>query len=551
MNAIQRWLRVPVIAGMVLLVAYVALSFTCDPEGFLGTDTGGKVATVKVMSERGDFDPDLGHWAGEWDPEARVHGLYYTSRIGDRFINVTSLPMVLAARPLWDLGGYRATLLLPMAGAIAAAFAARALSRRLGDGDGWAAFWVIGLASPLVVYALDLWEHTLGAGLMAWGTVALVDCVLDRATWWRGLLAGAAFGAAGAMRTEAFVYVLATVGVTCAVIAFGARREIGRAVMVGVSAVAGFAAAFGANLALEAAVLGEPMRSGRASGAASSGADELGLRIKEGLITSLSPFPTLHAEGWLVGAGLLLALGLVAARSARRDSQPIVVGAAAVAGLIYLWRFSNGLGFVPGLVAATPFAAAGVALAWHDRRSRLVAALALVPLPLVFAFQYTGGAAPQWAGRYILFTGLLLAVVGVSERRRMAQWAQVGFVVLSVAVTVFGVAWLATRSAQIADAADRLQQRDEQVLITPNGFISREFGATYGDADWLAAGSSADLAFAFEVAGESGASTVALVDLDTEGEPPEFPGWTAGESELVPFLDDVDFLVTTYQRDGT
>ena len=62
-------------AGLALLVVYVALSFAMDTNGFLGTDTGGKVATVKLMSERGDFDPDVGYWAAQWDPDARVHGV--------------------------------------------------------------------------------------------------------------------------------------------------------------------------------------------------------------------------------------------------------------------------------------------------------------------------------------------------------------------------------------------------------------------------------------------------------------------------------------------
>jgi hypothetical protein len=540
----------PIVAGALLMVVYLVLSFAMNEGGFLGTDTGGKVATLKVMADRGDVDPDVGYWAAEFDPEARVHGLYYTSVIGERFVNVTSLPMIVAARPLWDAGGYRAALLLPMAGAVAVAFASRALARRLDDGDGWAAFWIVGLASPVVIYALDLWEHSLGLGLMAWGVVALVDAVFDRPTWWRGALAGLAFGAASAMRTEAFVYVLTSVGIACAVLAFGRPRRLVDAVVVGAASLVGFVVAFGANLALEIAVLGESFRSGRTSGAASSGASEVGQRVKEALVTSLSPFPTLGSQAWLVGGALLLALVLVATRSARQDAQLLAVAGAITAGFIYLWRFGDGLGFVPGMIAATPFAAAGLALGWSAPRARFVAALAVVPLPLVFAFQFKGGAAPQWAGRYLLLSGLLLAVVGVVSRRRMAQWAQVGFVGLSVAVTIFGVAWLGTRSHQIADAAARLESRSEEVLISPNGFIPREFGATYGDVNWLAAGSAADLAFAFEVAAESGAGTVALVDLDTAGEPDEFPGWRAAGSELVPFLDEVEFLVTTYERDG-
>ncbi len=188
-----RWLRRPLVAGLVLVAVYVVLSFAMDSAGFLGTDTGGKVATVKVMSERGDFDPDIGYWASQWDPEGRVHGLYYTSKVGDRYINVTSLPMVLAARPLYDVGGYRATLLLPMP-----------------------APWRGGLRGPCAVAAVATvaattagsrsgssgWRHrsrsthsTCGSTrsgwrFMAWAVIALFDAVFDRPTWWRGLLAG-------------------------------------------------------------------------------------------------------------------------------------------------------------------------------------------------------------------------------------------------------------------------------------------------------------------------------------------------------------------------
>ena len=70
-------------------------------------------------------------------------------------------PVVVAAEPLWRLGGYRLTLLLPMIGAIGAAFAARAIADRIVPGRGWPAFWITGLASAATIYALDFWEQRL------------------------------------------------------------------------------------------------------------------------------------------------------------------------------------------------------------------------------------------------------------------------------------------------------------------------------------------------------------------------------------------------------
>jgi len=544
-------LRRPIVAGAVLLVIYVALSFLMSPRGFLGTDTGGKVATVKVMSERGDFDPDVGYWAAPWDPDARVHGLYYTSRVGDRYLNVTSLPMVLAARPLWDLGGYRAALLLPMLGGVATALAARALARRLGSDEGWTAFWVIGLASPVAVYALDLWEHSLGLALMGWAAVVLVDAVDRRPSWWRGLVAGSLLGAAAAMRTEAFAYAVGMVGVACVVIAFGTRRSLASALVVGATAIAGLALAFGANLALETVVIGEQIRSSRASGAAGGGGSSALLRVKEALTTLASPVPVVDVSAWILGGALTVALIYAAVKATRPREQRLAATAGGVVLLIYVYRLIDGLGFVPGLIAATPFAAVGLALGWRGRTPRLVLLLGLVPLPLVFAFQFVGGAAPQWAGRYLLASGLLLAVVGIAESRRMVSWARTGAIVLSVAVTAFGLAWLSVRSHEVADAAAALNGRPEEVLISPNGFVPREFGASYGDHKWLASGSDADLRFAVQVTGESGASSFALVDLDTEATPPSFAGWSATGSDVVPFIGGTDFRVTSYRPDGS
>ena len=165
------------VACLVLLCAYAGLSLALnDPRGTLGTDTGGKLATLRVMEQRGTLDPDIGYWADAADPRGTLHPLYYTYRVGDGWVNVTTLPMLYAAYPLYVAGGDRAVLLLPMLGALLAALAARALARRLGARSGWPAFWVIGLASPLAIYALDFWEHALGLGLMLWGVDCFVRC---------------------------------------------------------------------------------------------------------------------------------------------------------------------------------------------------------------------------------------------------------------------------------------------------------------------------------------------------------------------------------------
>ena len=546
-TVLRRWLTRPLVAGLLLLLVYIGLSFLNDPRGYLGTDTGGKTATLKVMDERGDFDPDVGYWAEQWDPAGRVHGLFYTSKVGDRYLNITTLPMVFVAEPLWRIGGYRLALLLPMAGAVAGAFAARALARRMGSGSGWPAFWLVGLASPVVIYALDFWEHAPGLALMAWGVLALVDAVERHPTWWRGLLAGLAFGAAFAMRTEAAAYAVVTIAVACLTLLLS-RRNLRGALVTGATAVVGLVLMFAANAGLEVAVLGSTIRSGRATGAVSAGAGSLSLRASEAFITSLSPFNADDRPTYVLAGGMAVALAYVIWGSWKKRDRRLVVAAAVLVVLVYLFRFSQGVGFVPGLIATTPVAMAGLVLGWRDQRSRLVVLMAIAPLPLVFLFQFPGGAIPQWAGRYILLSGLLLAAAGMARIRLVEHWVRTLLVVLSVAVTVFGVGWLSVRSHAVARVADQLESRPEPVLISPNGFIPREFGGSYGRKNWLASGNADDLNFAVEVAGESGAQSFGLVELNATGDVPTFEGWRAGESDQVPFVSGAGFRVTTYTR---
>ena len=193
-------LRRPLVMCALLLLAYGALSFANDPRSFLGTDTGGKVATVRVMHERGDLDPDLGYWAKELDPEGVAHPIALNFRIDDKWVNVTTLPMIYGALPLYDIGGLRAILLLPMLGAVVTALGARALARRM-SGDGDLAFWLIGLVTPVALYALDFWEHTLGLACMVWAVVLLLDVVHGERRWPAAFAGGVLFGAAAMMRT--------------------------------------------------------------------------------------------------------------------------------------------------------------------------------------------------------------------------------------------------------------------------------------------------------------------------------------------------------------
>ena len=563
---VRSWLVRPVIAGLLLLVVYAGLSLALNnPRGTLGTDTGGKLATLHEMDRTGSLVPDVGYWAQQWDPQGTLHPLHYTYDINGHWVNVTTLPMLEAAYPLYRLGGDRAVLLLPMLGGLLCAFAARALARRFVPGsdgrasDGWRAFWVVGLASPVAVYALDFWEHTVGLGLMLWAVVRLLD-VLDRrgqeSRNWRGrwpgaLAAGLLFGAAATMRTESLVYLVVGTGLTCLVMLWRERALV-RPVITGVVTLVGAGLMVAANRALEQALLGTDLRGARVAGTANGAGTTLGNRAHEAATTAVGTGMTglRSSSEWIVGTVAVALVALGAWGLASRDRRRAALGAAAFAAgcMVYLVRFAQGWGFVPGMLVASPFAAVGLLLAWRRPALRLPAAIACAALPVAWYAQYQGGADPQWGARYILLSGALLTVAGVVALRE-APRAFVAVVVLAAVTTAMGIGWLSVRSNTTADGMATIVARHDQLVISRQTHMLREGGAFYdANRHWLTATTPAQLRDAVRIAEKSGATEFALVGGEDQAPPSTLGGYTRGATERVPFIrPDVRLRVTTYR----
>jgi len=542
--------RTVAVAALALFLVYGALSFLDDPRGTLGSDSGAKVATVRVMGERGSLVPDIGYWAQRYDPDGSLHPMYNSAHVGEHWVDVTTLPMLVAAYPLYQLGGLRAVLVLPMLGGILTALAARALARRLRGGDGWWAFWSIGIATPIAVYALDFWEHSLGVAAIAWAVVFVLD-VADRRAGWRGALgAGALFGVAATMRTEALVYALVAIGAV--VLAYIRRGGTDlRTVAARVAAtVTGIVAVALANEMLERVIIGSSLRAGRASATAGDAAGGPVKRLEEALSTTfgLTRFP--NAGEWALGAVLVIAIGL-SAWALTRDherARHVAVAALATAGFVYALRFGTGLGFVPGMLTASPLAVAGIVLWRREPAARRLVALAVAALPLVWVFQYSGGAGPQWGGRYVLVSGMLLAVGAVVALHRVSRVAVSVFVIAGVAVSACGVAWLSARSHAVADAMERLEARHDEVLVSRERFLLREGGAFYSpDRRWLSAASDHGLREAFAVTRRAGLDDVGLVQAPGRPRPRTVAGFVRGHTERVDFFPHTPVTVTTYQ----
>jgi hypothetical protein len=518
------------------------------------------------MAARGRLDPDVGYWAERWDPSGSLHPLYYTSRVGKRWVNVTTLPALYAAYPLFRVGGYRAALIVPMLGSVAAAFAARALAGRLGASTrtAWHAFWLVGLGSPLAVYALDFWEHSLGVACMAWGVVLLLDAAAGVAPRRSGVLAGAAFGLGATMRTEALAYATVSVGVAALTMVWHRARVGGGDTLRSVAAVTasfvlGAGAMLVANAALEEATLGQQLRSVRAAGTAvaavkGAGDDGAPSRLREAAVTSFGVLPSLDTEDLLAGLGLVACVAIgVAGLARRRSSRLVPTAAMSAAVVLYGVRVAHDPSFVPGFLIASPLAVAGLVLGLRSGRHGVVWATATAALPLVWAFQFRGGAAPQWGGRYVLTTSLLLTVVGLVCLAEAPTILRRCLILMSLAVTGMGLAWLSIRSHDIARAMRWLDRRTEPVLVSRLAFFIREGGATFGTvADHRALTAQPDEMFsrAGALLDRAGIATFSVVEPgDGSFSPVRLGPFVQRSAVRLRLFHGIDLRVGTYVRE--
>ncbi len=265
--SITGWLASPLVVLPVLLAFYFLLAGLLGDNGYLGTDSGGKVATLEAVARAGEWSPDLGYWAEQGDPDGSIYPFFGTRKLESGWVNITSIPMVYLAQPLYELGGLRLALLLPMLGSAITALGAGGLARRMGDPTGLLAIWTIGLASPIVVYALDFWEHSIGVALMTGATLLALDSSSSRHPAAPAFIGGLMFALAASMRQEAFIYG----AVAGCFLVFRDRKVSLPNVRAGAGMLGGFVAGYVASGALEAQLFGEPERAGRAATVLSSG----------------------------------------------------------------------------------------------------------------------------------------------------------------------------------------------------------------------------------------------------------------------------------------
>ena len=525
----RRRLLLSVVGLVAIYVLVVALG---DTRAWSGSDAGGKVATVRVMAESGSWSPDVDYWAEQWDPDGAFHPLIYTRHVGEKWVQITSLPFIYLGVPLWHMGGAGALLVLPIAGGVLAAVGAKRLARHLGAPSGWFAFWLVGLGTPALFYAGDFWEHSMG---MAVGIFA-VDAGL-RARDRRGAaLAGALFGLGATLRTEMFVYA-AVFALVSLLVAEERRKWLSRR-LLGVAAAGAAIAVLALNTLAERAAIGRSVRGSIVATNVEDAGSELSARVDDALTTTFALFSDDSADAIVAGVLLTLVLAFLAWRARRQRALGTIDKAlAGIGGALLLARAGSGLGFVPGMFAAAVAAPTGPSLA-ATTRSRVIVAVAMFALPVVWFVQHRGQLVAQWGGRYLLISGALLTVVAAAELERGGAVAVRRIVAgFAIAVTAFGALWHIDRTAGVARAADQLVDVPRDVVVVSAlAHLGREAGAFYGDRRWLSSIGGGELRKAVAVARRSGARRVDVVVLAGSEEDTQFVGFEARSVRAIDFL---------------
>jgi hypothetical protein len=215
--------------------------------------------------------------------------------------------------------------------------------------------------------------------------------------------------------------------------------------------------------------------------------------------------------------------------------------------LVFLRLVTFGPTFVPGMLAAVPAAGLGIA-AGIMRRDRVMLALTVAPIPLVWATQYAGAAEAQWAGRYILTSGVVLAVYGAVHAARRSPRAVVGFVAANLVMTMLGVTHLAVRTNDFGEA-NRTAAEIDGVVVFTQSFLARE-GAPLGwDRQWLSAQTDEQRAKVVEILDRANIDRFALISSPVEGEP-VFVGFDRQPNPVELPYGSLTMIETAYVRNA-
>ena len=197
---------------LVLVIEAVLCGQSAAIQGFASSDAGVKLWQVQSILRTRQLDAPIDYPGAVYDPDH-----LYSPFVAPWFFWQNDLPyseytspFIWASVPLYQLLGHGGLLVLPWLCGTLLVILSAWLAWRVRP-DRWAVLVpiVVGVSSPVLVYAREFWEHTPGSFLAVLAMVGIVKAATGsrRVPWL--LMSGAAIGLGLTMRAELYVFPVA------------------------------------------------------------------------------------------------------------------------------------------------------------------------------------------------------------------------------------------------------------------------------------------------------------------------------------------------------
>lgn len=499
-----------------LLIQAALCVHSAGLHGFATGDGGVKLWQVQGILHSGQLNAPLDYPGAIYDPDHQYSPFvapWFLWQAGHPYSEYTS-PFIWLSVPLYAWLGHAGLLILPwLSGALLVVLTAW-LAWRLRPGYSAAlAPLAVGLASPLLIYSLEFWEHAPGA-LLTTGALAAIIKSADsphRARWL--MLAGAAIGLGLTMRAELYVFPIAIlIGLAASSIrsAIPPRTAVRRFFLspIGFLALGGLLTAgpwwlyqqltwgspFGPRVQQNVPLLGGQAMLARLGD--TTGHNEVMLWPLDGAGADVVSVLLLSAIG-------LAVIGRVKALPPRARSITWGLLASAMVALsaVTAWRVTQGLRpndllttfpLVLLLLLPVDHAAADAERSAPHRRLLLATALAFGLLVLLIS-PFEGGV--QWGPRFLLPVIPPLVVVAAAQLPRLSGRAPRRVVLAVVAALSLSGLYVTAQGAQFMQAGQAasefmsalIAQAPERVVVTDAWFLPQNAACTFAGKLWLLA----------------------------------------------------------------